>query len=97
MEALLLSLAGCMGVDVLAILKKSRVPLSSLEIFTEGERAPEAPERFTRIRMVFRVEGVEEDHLPRLERAIHLSVEKYCSVFHTLREDIEFETAIERS
>ncbi len=97
MEALLLSLAGCMGVDVVAILEKSRVPLESLEVEVEGERRPEPPERYTRIRILFRVEGPKEEHTPRVERAIHLSVEKYCSVFHSLREDIAFETKLERA
>ncbi len=95
MEALLLSLAGCMGVDVVAILEKSRVPLEHLEVSVEGERAEGPPERYVRIAMRFRFEGPERDHLPRVERAVHLSAEKYCSVFHSLREDMEFSTEIE--
>lgn len=95
-EALLLSLAGCMGVDVRMILEKSRVPLETLEVEVEGERAPEPPRRFTRIRLAYRVRGPGEEDEAKLERAVALSRDKYCSVLHTLREDLEIEIAIER-
>lgn len=95
-EALLMSLAGCMGVDVRMILEKSRVPLEALEVEVEGERAPEPPRRFTRIRLVYRVRGPGEEHGEKLQRAIDLSRDKYCSVLHTLREDLDLEIAVER-
>lgn len=95
-ELLLLSLASCMGVDVRMILEKSRVPLETLEVEVEGERAPEPPRRFTRIRLVYRLRGPAEEDEPKLQRAIDLSRDKYCSVLHTLREDLELEIVVER-
>lgn len=97
MDALLFSLAGCMAVDVQHILDGSRVPLSGLEVEVEAERAPTHPKYYTKIRLVYRVEGPEEEHQAKLERAVALSREKYCSVLHSLRPDIEYEVEIHRA
>ena len=56
-DSLLLSLAGCMGVDVRLILEKSRVPVSALRVEAEGERATDDPRRFVRIRLVYVLEA----------------------------------------
>jgi putative redox protein len=86
-QALALSLMGCMSIDVLHILTKGRHPVKSLKTTLQGERAPEPPKRFTRIRMEFELTGdMEAEHV---ERAIDLSREKYCSVWATFRQDIE--------
>ncbi len=91
MEALLLSLAGCMAIDIQVILEKGRVPLDSLEVRVTGERAPEAPKRYTRILMEVGVRGPGEGERAKVERAVQLSRDRYCSVFHTLRDDLEVE------
>lgn len=95
-QLLLLSLAGCMSIDVVDILRKSRVPLEALEVGVEGDRAPEHPKRFTAVRLVFSLRGVEPEHDAKLQRAIDLSREKYCSVLHTLRPDLALDVRIER-
>ncbi len=95
MEALLLSLGGCMGIDIQAILEKGRVPLEGLEVDLEGVRAEEAPKRFTRIRMDVRVTGAGEENRTKVERAVQLSRDKYCSVFHSLRSDMPVEIEIQ--
>jgi putative redox protein len=97
MDSLLLALAGCMAVDVQVILERSRVPMSGLEVEVEGERAEEHPRRYTRIRLTYHVAGPQEEHQAKLERAVSLSREKFCSVLHTLRPDIETEIEIRRS
>ena len=89
-----LALAGCMAVDVQVILERSRVPLTGLQVEVEGERAPTHPKRYTGIRLVLRVEGPETRHQGKLERAVELSREKFCSVLHSLRPDIDFEIEI---
>jgi putative redox protein len=88
-ETLLLSVAACMAIDVKVILEKSRVAVEEIVVEMEGERAPEAPRRFLSIGLAFRVKGPSEKDLPKLERAAQLSRDKYCSVFHTLRSDID--------
>jgi putative redox protein len=77
-EHTLMALCACAGVDVVSILNKMRVPLRGLSISAEAERAESHPRVFTAIRLKFRVEGgVPAD---KLERAIKLSEETYCSV-----------------
>lgn len=88
MQALLLGLAGCMAVDVVMILQKMRVPLEGMKVRVEGERAPEPPRRFTQIRLIYEVRGLPREAEDKLDHAIALSREKYCSVLHTLRPDI---------
>ena len=92
-EALLSSLGACMGIDVVIILEKMRAGLEGLSITVEGERMAEPPRYFHRLRLQFKIRG----DVPRdkAERAVKLSLEKYCSVFHTLRNDIDIDTVIE--
>ena len=96
MHLLLLSLAGCMAIDVRMILEKSRVPLESLEVEAVGVRADAVPRRFQEIRLTYRLSGVGEEHAAKLQRAIDLSRDKYCSVLHSLAPDIELAIDVER-
>ena len=92
-QALALALAGCMSVDVVHILERGRQPLGGLRARLRGERAPEDPHRLVRVDLRFDVTG--EVAPDKVERAIALSREKYCSVWHSLRQDIEFTTSFE--
>ena len=96
MDSLLLALAGCMAVDLQVILERSRVPMRGLEVEVEGERAQTHPKRYERIRLSYHVEGPQEEHQGKLDRAVALSKEKFCSVLHSLSPDIEFEFEINR-
>jgi putative redox protein len=94
-ESLALSLAACMASDVVHILVKGRVELKGLTAHLVAERAPEEPRRLVKVDLRFAVRGaVTAD---KLERAITLSREKYCSVWHSLRPDIAFTTSFEVS
>jgi putative redox protein len=87
-EALLLSLAGCMGIDVVMFLQKMRVRLASFKVELAGERNPTPPQYFKVIEMVFYIAG--KDLNPeKVDRAISLSRAKYCSVYNSLRKDLE--------
>lgn len=97
MDTLLLSVAACMGIDVLMILERSRVPVDALSVVVDGERAEDHPRRYTGIRIEYRISGPGEEHQKRLDRAVHLSRDKYCSVLHSLRPDIGIEVEIRRS
>ena len=89
-QALAFALAACMGMDVVHILKKGRYDLHGLRVALTGERAPDDPHRFTSVTLDFAVTGpVPKD---QIQRAIDLSHEKYCSVWHSMRQDIAFET-----
>ena len=95
MDSVLLGLMGCMGIDVLMILEKSRVEVGSFEVRADASRNPDPPRYFDRIRLTFALEGVAAEARPKVERAIELSREKYCSVLHSLRQDLDFETVVE--
>jgi putative redox protein len=97
MDGLLLALAGCMAMDVQVILEKSRVPLVGLEVEVEGKRASTHPRRYTGIRLTYIVRGPEEEHHSKVERAVALSRENFCSVLHSLRPDIDLEIEIRRA
>ena len=82
-----------MAIDVVDILTKGRLPLKAFTARLDGQRAAEPPRRLTAVRLHFKVRGdVPPD---RVERAIALSREKYCSVWHSLRQDIDFQTSFE--
>jgi putative redox protein len=95
-QLVLAALAACMAVDVRLILEKSRVPIETLEVEAVGERAPEPPRRFLSIRLTYRLRGPSERDEGRLQRAIALSRDKYCSVLHTLDSGIDFDLRVER-
>jgi putative redox protein len=89
-EGLVMSLAGCMAIDVVSILGKMRCPPESFTMDISATRHPTPPQRITKVVMKLHLKGdVPSD---KVERAISLSEEKYCSVTHSLREDIEIVT-----
>lgn len=96
-QILLLSLAGCMGVDLRMILEKSRVPVETLEVVVTGDREETPPRFFRSIRLTYRLRGPSDEDQSKLERAVELSREKYCSVLHTLRPDLVLDISIERA
>jgi putative redox protein len=93
MQMAAFALTGCMAADVVSILQKGRYLLNGLRASFSGERASDPPRRFIRITLHFHVSG---DVPPEaVERAIALSRERYCSVWHSMREDTEFITTFE--
>ena len=92
-QTLACSLAGCMAADVVHILQKGRLPLTGLSARLDGERSAEEPRRLLAVRLHFTVTGEVPEQ--KVERAIALSRESYCSVWHSLRQDIAFTTSFE--
>lgn len=78
METLLGALGACTSVDVAMILAKKRQKLESLEVAVSGERAPEPPEVWTKIEMLYKLSGKLDEKAVR--DSIELSQTKYCSV-----------------
>ncbi len=83
MQMLLLGLGGCSMVDVVSILQKQRQPLEDIEIEIDGQRATELPRPWETIHLHYIVTGRGLDP-KKVERAIELSVEKYCGAHATL-------------
>jgi len=91
-ELLLVALAACTAVDMVEILSKKRLGLSSLEISAEAEQEKDPPWTFRKIHLTYRLQGerlTEKD----VAQAIELSEEKYCSVASTLRGEAEITTS----
>jgi putative redox protein len=87
-DALAGALAGCMATDVAHVLIKGRHPMRGLRAHLVGNRAQEDPHRFLAVDLHFIVEGAVPSEA--VARAIALSREKYCSVWHSMRQDIDF-------
>jgi putative redox protein len=87
-ETLLMSVAGCMAIDVFYFLKKMRAEMSSFKIDFSGTRKPDPPQFYTSILIDIQVAGTGLTS-KKLDRAIALSHDKYCSVYNALRSDIE--------
>ena len=88
MEMVLLGLGGCTSFDVISILRKSRQDISDCEVQIEAERADSVPKVFTKIHLHFIVSGRELDAV-KVDRAISLSADKYCSASRMLEETAE--------
>lgn len=86
MELLVSALASCASMDVVHILTRQREPLTELSVQADAERAPETPARLTRVHLRFTAQGGVDAR--KLERAVKLSVEKYCSVAESLSDDV---------
>jgi putative redox protein len=92
-ETLALSLAGCMASDLVHILVKGRTEPRGVTARLVAERASAEPRRLVKADLRLTVRGAVPPE--KVERAIALSREKYCSVWHSLRPDIAFTTSFE--
>jgi putative redox protein len=83
MELLLVGFGGCSGMDVISILRKKRQQVTGLEINVKGEKTDSYPKIYKEVHIEYVVKGkgVEKE---AVERAIALSLDKYCSVGATL-------------
>jgi len=92
-ELLGAALAGCMSVDLAHILARGRHKITALRSRLVGQRAPDEPHRFTAVTLHFTIEGPVPAEA--IERAIQLSRDKYCSVWHSMRTDIDLQVTFE--
>ena len=83
-DLLVLALLSCSAYDVVTILRRQRQDLTGLYVTAEAEQASEPPYQFTKIHLHYVASGPELDP-KKVERAIALSEEKYCSVAATIR------------
>ena len=93
MLTLLLAAAACTGADVVLVLEKMRVTLREFRLEASGQRREEEPRRYTAIHLEYHLagEGLNES---KARRAIDLSIEKYCSVLHSLAPDIRITSGL---
>ena len=93
-ELILYGLIGCIGIDVVMIMKKMRQELKSLEIEAIGHRRDEPPRLFQKIELIFRMDGENLDQKKAM-RAVQLSQDKYCTVSQSLMEKVDLSYKIE--
>ncbi len=94
MALILMSVAGCTGIDIVSILNKMKVEVDKFDITVEGERASEHPKVYTDVCLVYRFKG---NNIPaeKVERAIKLSVDKYCSALHMVNKTAKINVSYE--
>lgn len=91
MQMVLSSLGACMSIDVVLILKKQKQIIEDYEVTITGNRADDVPAVFTDINIHINVTGQVEKS--KLEKAIQLSEEKYCSVSYMLKSSVNITTS----
>ena len=91
---LMVSLAGCTGMDVISILGKMKVIPKTFNVRTEGDLLDEHPKAYSAISIIYEFEG---DDLPidKIRKAINLSIERYCGVNETLKKAIKMNYEIQ--
>ena len=93
MELLLMGIAGCSGIDIVMILKKQQLEIANLEMEVEGMRVDgEIPNVFRKIHLKIYIDG--DIPANKAQRAVDLSLEKYCSVAKMLEKTAEITTEV---
>jgi len=92
MQLLLISLIGCTAIDIVDILDKMKVKYEKFKISANGKRREEYPRKFEYIKITYSFYGKDLDkYREKIERAVSLSQEKYCSVKASLNTIVEYE------
>ncbi len=94
MEAVLIGVGACSAFDVISILRKARQPVGDCVVELEADRAEDPPKVFTRVRMRFVVTGKGLERA-KVERAVALSAEKYCSATAMLSPTVDIQHEVE--
>ncbi|MBC7350325.1 MAG: OsmC family protein [Candidatus Aminicenantes bacterium] len=85
---MLVSLAGCTGMDVISILQKMRVRVERLHLTVQGDLTPEHPRQFYKMHIIYEFTG-KDLPLDKLTKAVELSQERYCGVSATYKKALE--------
>jgi len=85
---MLVSLAGCTGMDVISILQKMRVPVEKFRLMVQGDLTSEHPKEFYHMHIIYEFTG---KNLPmdKLTKAVELSQERYCGVSATYKKALK--------
>ena len=93
-KALMLSaLAGCSGIDVSSLIKKMRIKVDTFDIDVEAELTEEHPKFYHKVWVTFNFYGENLDQ-KKIEKAVNLSVDRYCGVMEMFRQFAKVETKI---
>lgn len=81
---MLAALAGCTGMDVISLLKKMRQEIEIFNVIVEGDTQEEHPTAFVKMHLIYEFRGKDLD-IEKIEKAINLSMERYCGVTEVYR------------
>ena len=90
---MLVALAGCTGIDVVGILQKMKVVFSDLSIDTAATLSESHPRTYVHVKITYTIKLAAEDQ-PKMEKAVHLSQDKYCGVMAMFKTFAKIETVI---
>ncbi len=90
---LMVALAGCTGMDVISILKKMKVDITSFNLKVEGDINDEHPKKYNAMKVVYEFKGHNISY-EKVEKAVNLSIDKYCGVNANLRDAMQMEYEI---
>jgi putative redox protein len=93
-DLLPLSVIGCSAWDIISILQKQKQPVERFEVTAESQREEQAPWCYLSILITYHFWGAGLDR-GKIQRAIDLTEEKYCSTFATIRKVVRLESAVE--
>ena len=85
---MMVALAGCTGMDVISILQKMKVDPDDFAVKIEGDITEEHPNHFTKMHIIYQFKG-KDLPLDKLEKAINLSLDRYCGVHASYRKAME--------
>jgi putative redox protein len=91
---MLSSLAGCTAMDVASLLKKMRAEVADFKIEVEANLTDEAPKFYDKVKVTYRFYD-KDFQKDKIEKAVNLSVERYCGVMHMFRQFAEVTTEIQ--
>lgn len=89
---MLVALAGCTSMDVTSLLEKMRAQVADFKVEVEAELTEEHPKFYNKVKMVYKFKG-EDLQKDKIEKAVKLSVDKYCGVYEMFRQfaEVDFE------
>jgi putative redox protein len=88
MELVLMGLGGCTAFDVVSMLRKQRQDITAMSVELAAERAPDFPKVFTEVKLIYRLRGRRLNR-SLVERAVTLTMDKYCSATAMVRKTAE--------
>lgn len=93
-QLMLVSLAGCTGIDVTSLIKKMRIDVDAFSIEVEGDLTDEHPKKYSEVKIKYSFSGANLDK-EKLTKAVNLSTEKYCGVIAMFKSFAKVEIEIQ--
>lgn len=93
MQAVLMATAGCSTIDIVMILEKMKQPLEDIQVEVDGKRREKIPRVYTHIHLHYKLKGDLSEK--KVQRAVELSLGKYCSVSKMLEKSVEITSSFE--